>query len=61
MNAVIYARYSSHNQTEQSIEGQLQACHEYAETNEKYGGFSKETIEKYNIPNVAWSNQESNA
>lgn len=35
--------------------------YEYAETNEKYGGFSKETIEKYNIPNVAWSNQESNA
>lgn len=23
MNAVIYARFSSHNQTEQSIEGQL--------------------------------------
>lgn len=35
--------------------------YEYAKTNEKYGGFSKETIEKYNIPNVAWSNQESNA
>lgn len=33
MNAVIYARYSSHNQTEQSIEGQLQACYEYAEAN----------------------------
>lgn len=31
--AVIYARYSSHNQTEQSIEGQLHACYEYAETN----------------------------
>lgn len=29
-NAVIYARYSSHNQTERSIEGQLQDCHEYA-------------------------------
>ena len=29
-NAVIYARYSSHNQTEQSIEGQLRVCHEYA-------------------------------
>jgi len=33
MNIVIYARYSSHNQTEQSIEGQLQACYEYAKTN----------------------------
>lgn len=30
-NAVIYARYSSHNQTEQSIEGQLRVCHEYAQ------------------------------
>lgn len=29
--AVIYARYSSHNQTEQSIEGQLAAGHKYAE------------------------------
>lgn len=29
--AVIYARYSSHNQTEQSIEGQLRACTAYAE------------------------------
>lgn len=30
-NAVIYARYSSHSQTEQSIEGQLRVCKEYAE------------------------------
>lgn len=29
MNVVIYARYSSHNQTEQSIEGQLKVCYEY--------------------------------
>lgn len=29
--AVIYARYSSNNQTEQSIEGQLRVCHEFAE------------------------------
>lgn len=28
--AVIYARYSSDSQTEQSIEGQLRVCHEYA-------------------------------
>jgi DNA invertase Pin-like site-specific DNA recombinase len=30
-NAVIYARYSSHGQTEQSIEGQLRDCYAYAE------------------------------
>lgn len=30
MKAVIYARYSSHSQTEQSIEGQLHDCYEYA-------------------------------
>lgn len=29
-NAVIYARYSSDKQTEQSIEGQISACYEYA-------------------------------
>ena len=29
-NAVIYARYSSHSQREDSIEGQLRICHEYA-------------------------------
>ena len=33
MNVVIYARFSSHSQTEQSIEGQLKVCHEYAEVN----------------------------
>lgn len=32
--AVIYARYSSSAQTEQSIEGQLRVCHQYAEKNE---------------------------
>ena len=31
MNAVIYARYSSHGQTEQSIEGQLRDCYAFAE------------------------------
>lgn len=30
-NAVVYARYSSDNQTEQSIEGQVRVCQEYAE------------------------------
>lgn len=33
INAVIYARYSSHNQREESIEGQLKVCYEYAEQN----------------------------
>ena len=32
--AVIYARYSSDNQTEQSIEGQLRVCQDYAERND---------------------------
>ena len=31
--AVIYARYSSDNQTEQSIEGQLRVCEEFAKNN----------------------------
>lgn len=31
--AVIYARYSSDRQTEQSIEGQLHVCNDYAERN----------------------------
>ncbi len=32
--AVIYARYSSDSQTEQSIEGQLRVCQEYAKRND---------------------------
>lgn len=32
-NIVVYARYSSAGQTEQSIEGQLRVCREYAERN----------------------------
>ncbi len=32
-NAVIYARYSSYNQTEQSIEGQVHICEDFAERN----------------------------
>ena len=31
---VIYARYSSNNQTEQSIEGQIRVCREYAQRND---------------------------
>ena len=32
--AVIYARYSSDSQTEQSIEGQLRVCEEFAQRND---------------------------
>ena len=32
--AVIYARYSCERQTEQSIEGQLRICNEFAERND---------------------------
>ena len=32
--AVIYARYSSDSQSEQSIEGQLRVCHEYAKSHD---------------------------
>ena len=32
--AVIYARYSCERQTEQSIEGQLRVCQEFAEKND---------------------------
>ena len=34
--AVIYARYSSDTQTEQSIEGQLRVCNKYAKENDLY-------------------------
>lgn len=30
-NAVIYARFSSHGQNEQTIEGQVRICKEFAE------------------------------
>lgn len=33
MTGVIYARYSSHNQREESIEGQLRECRRYAQEN----------------------------
>lgn len=33
MNAVIYARFSCHNQNEQSIEGQLKECYAFAKRN----------------------------
>jgi len=34
MNAVIYARYSSDNQREESIEGQLRECKAFAKKND---------------------------
>ena len=34
MTCVIYARYSSDNQREESIEGQLRECKEFAEKND---------------------------
>ena len=34
MNVVIYARFSCHRQTEQSIEGQLKVCYEYAKAHD---------------------------
>ena len=34
MDVVIYARYSSHNQQETSIEGQLKVCYDYCKLNE---------------------------
>lgn len=34
MNGVIYARYSSDNQREESIEGQLRECKEFASRND---------------------------
>ncbi len=34
MKVVLYARFSSHSQTEQSIEGQLKVCYEYAKRND---------------------------
>ncbi|MDE6456751.1 MAG: recombinase family protein [Dysosmobacter sp.] len=33
MNAVIYARFSSDRQREESIEGQIRECQEYAQKN----------------------------
>ena len=32
-NVCLYVRYSSHNQTEQSIEGQIHVCKEFCDRN----------------------------
>ncbi len=34
MNIVLYCRFSSHSQNEQSIEGQLKTCYDFAERND---------------------------
>lgn len=34
MNVVIYARYSCDNQREESIEGQIRECKQYADRND---------------------------
>ena len=51
MNVVIYARYSSHNQTECSIEGQLEECRSYAENNNIniVGEYTYQVEEKENM------------
>ncbi len=36
MNVVIYARYSCDNQREESIEGQIRECKQYADRNDYY-------------------------
>ena len=46
MNAVIYARYSSDSQREESIESQLRECREYAELSEKIHRGQKENALK---------------
>ena len=38
MTAVIYARYSSDNQREESIEGQIRECTAYARKERHYRG-----------------------
>ena len=44
MNAVIYARYSSDRQREESIEGQLRECTEYAKKNNLTGHYLPEQL-----------------
>ena len=41
MTAVIYARYSSDNQREESIEGQIRECTAYAEKNASFFDFDR--------------------
>ena len=51
MTAVIYARYSSDNQREESIEGQIRECTAYAEKNGItiwcFQGLQRELLQEY--------------
>ena len=49
MTAVIYARYSSDNQREESIEGQIRECTAYAEKNETSRS-SSTTLTVHSLP-----------
>ena len=46
-NAVIYARFSSHAQNEQSIEGQLAECHAFAERSGLQINYTYDDIRKW--------------
>ena len=48
MTAVIYARYSSDNQREESIEGQIRECTAYAE--KKVSRSSNTTLIVHSLP-----------
>ena len=47
MTAVIYARYSSDNQREESIEGQIRECTAYAEKNGIRGASYKYSTSRF--------------
>ena len=51
--AVIYARYSSERQNEQSIEGQLRICNQYAEAN---GGELYFQVQHFNKKKSSYKN-----
>ena len=52
MNVIIYARYSSDRQTEQSIEGQLKECYEYARRSMRvYIAKLKRLEKRYDVQN----------
>ena len=55
MNGVIYARYSSDSQTENSIEGQLRECKDFAKRN----GLTSHTFQCTTITPQKATNNES--
>ena len=51
MKAVIYARYSSENQREESIEGQLRECYAFASWHQSsHRGNIIDSIRSMNLP-----------